>query len=189
MAAIESGCIAYLTKPFSGEVPDRADREGAGRDGLDRRPSRALASLVDVLLEGLRRRSLPDRGELVEREQCVVTVSTLESTTSSEASGRLPFRLISAGIGHIGRDAGVGQAPDVGKPVGGALIDVSLTPACRYRPTGRNICSRAALSPSRLDQVDADRGLAGLEGAADGGPAHHVASRRFEADLAPIANI
>ena len=93
----------------------------------------------------------------------VLTVNTLESTTSSRSFWPALHFLEQSGIGQIGCNAGVGEAPHIGNSLGGALIDREPDPGLEVEADGKEQLQPRRLVALAFDQVDADGGLTRLE--------------------------
>src|SRR5258708_34957354 len=124
-------------KAVLGEVADRADRESIGWARIGPSSSRTSihASFVDCLFEGLCGIALPNRSELVEWQRSAHHQYAGIDDLKQQLLAALHF-LEQSGVGEIGRDAGIGKAPDIGNPIGGALVDRYLDAGLQVQADG-----------------------------------------------------
>ena len=183
-AALESGCIAYLTKPFSAKsLIEPLEQASAGLVIGCRTAERldivTRRSPVRRLCVGVPCRTAANRSSGSE----VLTVSTLESTTSSRRVLPALHILQQAGSAKSACDAGIRKAPDIRESIRRSLVDGDFDAGLQVQADGKEQLQPRRLVALALDQVDADGRLARLEGPADRCPAYHVGSGRLEADL------
>jgi hypothetical protein len=79
---------------------------------------------------------LPNRDELVERQRGAHRQHAGVDDLKQELLACLHF-LEQPGIGHVGCDAGVGQAPDIWNPMSGPLVDRDLDAGLQVQADGQ----------------------------------------------------
>src|SRR6478752_10683586 len=184
MAAMASGCLSYLTKPFTAQsLIEPID----GRQPPPRRSAGSSSvSFVDLLLKDLRRGALADGCEFFQRQRCGDGEQVGVDDFHHEILAR--FHLAEQRrTGGVASDAGIGQAPGEGNLVRSPLVHGKLDAGRHVEPDRQKQLQPCVAVAFALGQVDAHCRLTGLKRAADRGAAYHLCAARLEAELLPVS--